>query len=105
MKLLLETQYSENYAAHDWDGKGECPQYWKAKGGQSYFLPVPEGFPLSDASRLVDGVRSKVEWVNNYSKSFLLSWELVADDFLTQDEQDQLEWEGRISFPTKVLVA
>jgi hypothetical protein len=26
-------QVRENYGAHDWDGEGECPQYWKNKGG------------------------------------------------------------------------
>jgi hypothetical protein len=30
------TQVQENYGAHDWDGKGECPQYWKFKGGNEY---------------------------------------------------------------------
>jgi len=33
MKILLQTQIHENYGAHDWDGTGKCPQYWKAKGG------------------------------------------------------------------------
>ena len=36
MKLLITTQNYENYGAHDWDGVGECPQYWKAKGGSDY---------------------------------------------------------------------
>ncbi len=27
-------QDQENYGAHDWDGKGECPQHWKFKGGE-----------------------------------------------------------------------
>ena len=31
--LVIRTQIHENYGAHDWDGTGECPQYWKAKGG------------------------------------------------------------------------
>tara|TARA_B110000444_G_scaffold22008_3_gene18298 strand:- start:24357 stop:24839 length:483 start_codon:yes stop_codon:yes gene_type:complete len=32
------TQINENYGAHDWDGKGECSQYWKSKGGTTYVL-------------------------------------------------------------------
>jgi len=36
MKLVIQTQFKENYGAHDWDGKGECPQYWKFKGGETY---------------------------------------------------------------------
>ena len=38
-KLVINTQHKENYGAHDWDGKGECPQYWKFKGGTTYVLP------------------------------------------------------------------
>ena len=42
MMLVITTQVYENYGAHDWDGKGECPQYWKAKGGSEYkILGVP----------------------------------------------------------------
>ena len=38
MKLHIWTQDYENYGAHDWDGTGECPQYWKAKGGADFFI-------------------------------------------------------------------
>ena len=38
MKLLITTQVRENYGAHDWDGTGECPQYWKFKGGNEYLV-------------------------------------------------------------------
>jgi hypothetical protein len=34
--ITLQTQYCENYGAHAWDGEGECPQYWKNKGGSEY---------------------------------------------------------------------
>ena len=36
MMLVIRTQYMENYGAHNWDGTGECPQYWKMKGGYDY---------------------------------------------------------------------
>ena len=39
--IVIETQVRENYGAHDWDGEGECPQYWKSKGGYTYVI---EGF-------------------------------------------------------------
>jgi len=38
MKLVIITQIKENYGAHDWDGKGACPQYWKFKGGNTYVI-------------------------------------------------------------------
>lgn len=39
MKVAITTQIRENYGAHDWDGTGECPQYWKCKGGEVYIVP------------------------------------------------------------------
>ena len=40
MKYVVHTQFRENYGAHDWDGTGECPQYWKSKGGNTYVVEV-----------------------------------------------------------------
>lgn len=31
--IIARYQFLENYGAHCWDGKGECPQHWKFKGG------------------------------------------------------------------------
>ena len=25
--VVISTQFRENYGAHDWDGRGECPQH------------------------------------------------------------------------------
>ena len=42
MMQVIRTQYIENYVAHDWDGTGACPQFWKMKGGSEYkVLDVP----------------------------------------------------------------
>lgn len=32
VQIVVGGDYRENYGAHAWDGKGECPQYWKCKG-------------------------------------------------------------------------
>ena len=32
------TQVHENYGAHSWDGEGEVPNHWKAKGGTTFVL-------------------------------------------------------------------
>jgi len=37
-QYVVETQFLENYAAHDWDGTGECPNYWKFKGGEDFLV-------------------------------------------------------------------
>ena len=41
MKLVIQTQFKENYGAHSWDGTGECPQYWKFKGGDTFVMEGP----------------------------------------------------------------
>ena len=99
-KLLIQTQYQENYAAHDWDGQGECPQYWKFKGGEDYFVL---NVNPNRAAETVEAVRGQVECDTNYSRSTVINWQLVADDFVTEDERQQMQWEGRVSWPTKCL--
>ena len=36
--FVADYQNYENYGAHDWDGQGACPQYWKPKGGEERVL-------------------------------------------------------------------
>ena len=38
MNVEVSTQIRENYGAHEWDGVGECPQYWKSKGGEDWVI-------------------------------------------------------------------
>jgi hypothetical protein len=110
MKLLISTQYMENYGAHDWDGTGECPQYWKFKGGEEYFLPLDgfnpnHEFAEKNLRMIVDGVRDQIEWDNPASRQYILGYEVVEDDYMTEFEKDQLEYEGVIRHPAKVLEA
>lgn len=108
MKLLITCQYMENYGAHDWDGKGECPQYWKFKGGEDFFLSLDGFNPNHEFAdkrlqMIVDSVRSQVEWDNPTSRQYIVGYEIVADDYMTEFERSQLEYEGSITYPTKVL--
>lgn len=103
-KVHIVTQYQENYGAHDWDGQGVCPQYWKFKGGEDYFFPLPDGYPLDRVAALVEqDLIPQVEWSNIYSASSVLDWRVVTDDFLTEFERQQMEYDGHIDFPAKTL--
>ena len=102
MKLLITTQNLENYGAHDWDGVGECPQYWKAKGGSDYVVKNFTNF--NNTTEVVMALRGQIEEDNEYFRSSIIDWEIVADDFLTEFEQDQLNYEGKIRFAAKELV-
>ena len=103
MQLFVYTQIRENYGAHEWDGEGECPQYWKPKGGETYKVRsslVAAGLLLET----VMAVRSQIETDSQYLTETIVDWEVVRDDELTAFERDQLEYEGSIRFPAKIIV-
>ena len=99
-KLLITTQVYENYGAHDWDGVGECPQYWKAKGGNDY---VVKKVNVNKVTETVMGVRGQIEQDNDGFRESIIGWEIVADDALTEFEQSQLAYEGKIRYGSKEL--
>jgi hypothetical protein len=99
-KLLITTQTYENYGAHDWDGQGECPSYWKAKGGSDY---VVKNIDVNRVTETVMGVRSQIEQDNYAFRETIIDFEVVADDALTEFEQSQLAYEGKIRYGSKEL--
>ena len=98
-KLLITTQVQENYGAHDWDGKGQCPQYWKFKGGNDYVVKNFQDFHRM--TEVVMALRGKVEEDNEYYREYIINFEVVADDYLTEFERSQLEYDGAITFPAR----
>lgn len=102
-KLLIVTQVYENYAWQEDGSIGIGPDaYWKAKGGNEY---VVKNFRGGDeaATKMVMAVRDQVEEATDYFTETVVGWEIVADDYLTEFEQSQLEYEGRIMFPAKEI--
>jgi hypothetical protein len=104
MKLYIFNQDQENYGAHDWDGEGEVPQYWKAKGGTDYIVDV-EGFRWNEEfadkklRMIVDELRFIIDESSDYYRSSIIGYEKVEDDFRTDYEQSQLEYDGKVMFP------
>jgi hypothetical protein len=92
-KLLITTQVVENY------GSAEEP-YWKPKGGSDY---VVKGIDVNSAREIVEALRPQVECNNEYCHEYILGWEVVSDDYLTEFEQSQLDYEGVIRFPAREL--
>jgi hypothetical protein len=107
-KLLITTQIYENYGAHDWDGVGECPQYWKAKGGNDYvvknFKSNRRRSVADSATEAVMGLRSQIECDDNYFRESIINWKIVSDDYMTEFEKDQLGYMGEIQYGPKELV-
>jgi len=91
--LVIRTQFMENYGAHDWDGTGECPQYWKMKGGSEYKITnVPLNIDYQEVVSMAN-----VEKDNEYCREYILDWSMEADDYLSWFEKSQLEYDGVIA--------
>ena len=100
-KLLITTQIFENYA---WDEDGNLGTginaYWKAKGGNDY---VVKKINVNKVTETVMGLRSQIEQDNDYFREQIIDWSIQADDYLTEFERSQLEYEGSITYPAKEL--
>ena len=81
MKIVIQTQVKENYGAHNWDGEGECPQYWKFKGGSTYVVPnlTPE-----QATRVrevgLPTLTALIEERSDSYEEYILDWSVRDDD-------------------------
>jgi len=91
-KLYIFTQDYENYGS-------ENDPHWKSKGGTDYFVPDFNG----DEVTTVMLVREQIECNNEYYISSILGWEVVPNDYMTEFEQSQLDYEGSIRFPARVI--
>ncbi len=98
MKLLIMTQIFENYA---WDEDGNLGTginaYWKAKGGNDYVVKNFQDF--DSVTESVMSLRDRIECSNDAWRENIIDWKIVADDYLTEFEKSQLEYEGKIEFP------
>lgn len=98
MKLVIQTQIRENYGAHDWNGEGECPQYWKFKGGNTYVVRNLKESHLVKIN--MDGIptlSSLIEEHNVHFEEYILSYEVVEDDAVECEEWEtptEFVWSG-----------
>jgi hypothetical protein len=81
MKLAIYTQYAENYGAHDWDGTGECPQYWKMKGGSTF---VVENLSVEQARNAIESdiptLRGLIEYSNHGARESVVDFSILDND-------------------------
>tara|TARA_R110002124_G_C8777083_1_gene500449 strand:+ start:433 stop:804 length:372 start_codon:yes stop_codon:yes gene_type:complete len=92
IKIIITTQYNENYGAHDWDGIGECPQRWKNKGAHLFSLIMDSDEIMYDEKTCLDVIKAMVSKESNDYESFEyrkheIEWntptELNSDSFQT----------------------
>ena len=80
--ITLTTQYEENYGAHAWDGKGECPQYWKMKGGHEYIakkISVAEATDKAFVEQIVEDYKPYVERSTHYDSEYVIDWNIESE--------------------------
>ena len=105
MKLVIITQVRENYGAHDWDGVGSVPQYWKNKGGSEYiledlehYLSINDDFFTKKVRMIVEAMVPNIEQNSDFYQETIINFAIEDDDYMSQFEQSQLEYEGFIRF-------
>ena len=101
MKAIFTTQVFENYAWRE-DGSigtGE-DAYFKPKGGDEY---VVFNVDKSQMLRILKEVKAQVEVSNDYFRETVVDFVLVEDDYLTEYERSQLEYDGCIVYSPKEL--
>jgi hypothetical protein len=100
-KLLITTQVYENYAWREDGTIGTGAEaYWKAKGGNDYVI---RNVDINRVQELAKSACAQVEQASDYFTETVIGWEIVQDDYLTEFERSQLEYEGRIAYPAAEL--
>ncbi len=106
MKIVIDTQYRENYGAHDWNGEGKCPQYWKCKGGYVYVIP---NLSMSKAQEILDEkiqeVIALVSYSNSYAEEQVISYDIHHDDEVLWDSWEEpttLHYENNMWIARKI---
>lgn len=93
IRVVFQTQFRENYGAHNWDGEGECPQHWKSKGGSTYIVSATPA-EIADSEWWED-VSFCISHSSEYSAEYIISESVVdAIDFVESDHVE--EWEEPI---------
>ena len=101
-KLLIQTQVYENYAWNEDGSLGTgANAYWKPKGGGDYVIKNFRDY--NRVTETVMAVRGQIEQDNDAFREHIIHWEVVADDYLTEFERSQLEYEGEIRYPANEI--
>jgi hypothetical protein len=91
LNLIIQTQYKENYAAHNEDYEhGVSEPYWKFKGGSSYLIADIDFINTEYLEGLVEETAFIHSYENPASMEYVLDWELIDEENLSDHIE---EWE------------
>jgi hypothetical protein len=101
MKAIFTTQVFENYAWREDGSIGTgADAYFKPKGGDEY---VVRNVCDEQVFEILEKAAVQIEKSNDYYQEFIVDVKIVEDDYLTEYEREQLEYEGSIAFSPKEL--
>ena len=101
MKAIFFTQVFENYAWREDGSIGTgADAYFKPKGGDEY---VVRNVNEDQVFEILEKVAGQIEKSNDYYQEFIVDVKIVEDDYLTEYEREQLEYEGSIVYSPKEL--
>ena len=94
--LIIQTQYKENYAAHNENYEhGVDEPHWKFKGGTTYYVSDLSERALNYiAHNGIPSLTALIEFSNAASKEYILNWEIVDDGPYNHCEK----WETPVEF-------
>ena len=91
MKLVIQTQYTENYGSAD-------KPFWKFKGGETYIV---QNLNPAQAERIlshgIPTLKALIEYKNSMSEESVIYYRIVEDDTVVCDEWETpniLSWEN-----------
>ena len=86
-RILITTQYLENYGAHSENGKFEDGNaYWKFKGGEQYVIST-NSHKEANAVAFMSAYLQK-ENDNCRGKELITSWEMLPEGWVEEDLAD-----------------
>ena len=94
MKIVIQTQIRENYAAHE-GFKGEY--YWKCKGGNTYVVPnLTPAQIIKIKDKGIPTLTALIEDRNDSFEESVMNWGIVDDDTVVCEDYEtpfELFWE------------
>ena len=77
----------ENYDVDEVTEEG----YWKFKGGNTFIV---DNVDVNNIQSVANEIIPLIEYDNSMSREFVIEWTVVNDDWQSQYEKDQKEWDA-----------
>ena len=70
---------------------------------ESFYYFIPNFTDYNNTTAAVMTIRGQLEQSSDYYIEEIISWEIVADDYMTDFERSQFEYTGKVTYPAKTI--